>query len=192
MASSCWSIGEICSGITCACLPTLRPLLSRCVPGMGSQSGPSSAKYYYRRSSGHELSNTNQHHHHDNNNAASRRRSAAAEDGSSKGIMYPEDVELQSSVDLSDKEDHDAAATSVRPTPPLPSSPPPADPTGLEPPPPSHQRYGRPVDKFRLGLKSTVRTEIKVGSPGPHSQQSWSGRQRGIEVKRDFIMTESV
>ena len=25
--SSGWSIGEICSGITCACLPTLRPLI---------------------------------------------------------------------------------------------------------------------------------------------------------------------
>lgn len=27
-----WSLGEICAGIVCACLPTLRPLLFRVVP----------------------------------------------------------------------------------------------------------------------------------------------------------------
>lgn len=31
-----WSLGEICAGIVCACLPTLRPLLFRVVPATGS------------------------------------------------------------------------------------------------------------------------------------------------------------
>ncbi|KAJ4415063.1 hypothetical protein N0V82_007579 [Gnomoniopsis sp. IMI 355080] len=32
-----WSLGELCAGITCACLPTLRPLLFRVVsPKLGS------------------------------------------------------------------------------------------------------------------------------------------------------------
>ncbi|KAI1843182.1 hypothetical protein JX265_009922 [Neoarthrinium moseri] len=34
--SSCWSITELCSGITCACLPTLRPLVSRWLPMFAS------------------------------------------------------------------------------------------------------------------------------------------------------------
>ena len=32
-----WSVGELCSGITCACLPTFRPLLSRAFPGLSSR-----------------------------------------------------------------------------------------------------------------------------------------------------------
>ena len=39
VASSCWSISEISSGITCACLPTLRPLLNKFMPLMGSRNG---------------------------------------------------------------------------------------------------------------------------------------------------------
>lgn len=35
--SSAWSIGELCSGITCACLPTLGPFMKAHFPGMGSQ-----------------------------------------------------------------------------------------------------------------------------------------------------------
>lgn len=31
-----WSLGEICAGIVCACLPTLRPLLFRVVPASRS------------------------------------------------------------------------------------------------------------------------------------------------------------
>ncbi|ETS78434.1 hypothetical protein PFICI_10496 [Pestalotiopsis fici W106-1] len=34
--SSCWSITELCSGITCACLPTLRPLVSKWLPVFAS------------------------------------------------------------------------------------------------------------------------------------------------------------
>ncbi|KZL78555.1 integral membrane protein, partial [Colletotrichum tofieldiae] len=32
-----WSIGELCCGLTCACLPTFRPLVSRFVPALSSR-----------------------------------------------------------------------------------------------------------------------------------------------------------
>jgi hypothetical protein len=35
--TSAWSVGELCSGITCACLPTLRPFLKAHFPGLGTQ-----------------------------------------------------------------------------------------------------------------------------------------------------------
>jgi len=46
----------------------------------------------------------------------------------------------------------------------------------------------RSLDKMRLGLNATVKTEIKVGTP-THRAWSQDGYPRGIEVKRDFIMT---
>ncbi|KAK6948368.1 hypothetical protein Daesc_010134 [Daldinia eschscholtzii] len=34
---SSWSITELCSGITCACLPTLRPLVSKWIPALSNR-----------------------------------------------------------------------------------------------------------------------------------------------------------
>ncbi len=156
VASACWSIGELGSGITCACLPTLRPFFSGWLPGMRSQGGPSDNKYYKHSASGRDVSN------------ASRLKSTD-ENGSSRGIIYPEDLELQSD-DGSDKgirvavDRHGGALAGS-----------------------SAPRNGR-MDRLRLGLKPTVHTEIKVGSPGP-KPSSWQSVDRGIEVKRDFTMT---
>ncbi|KAL2132608.1 hypothetical protein VTI74DRAFT_3598 [Chaetomium olivicolor] len=152
VASSCWSIGELCSGITCACLPTLRPLISPCLPGMRSQSEESNNKYY-PRSSGRNMSNGS-------------RLKSSDENASSRGIIYPEDVELQSD----DRSDKGIRVTIDRNR----------EKNGAP------QRYGKTMDKLKLGLKPTVRTEIKVGTP---DQLSWPATERGIEVKRDFIMT---
>lgn len=41
--SSSWSIAELSSGITCACLPTLRPFVSRHFPALGTLAGRSKA-----------------------------------------------------------------------------------------------------------------------------------------------------
>ncbi|KAK6211008.1 integral membrane protein [Colletotrichum tabaci] len=41
--ASLWSIGEISSAVTCACLPTLRPLLTKLFPGLMSRVNLSSA-----------------------------------------------------------------------------------------------------------------------------------------------------
>lgn len=32
-----WSVGELCCGLTCACLPTFRPLVSRFIPALSSR-----------------------------------------------------------------------------------------------------------------------------------------------------------
>lgn len=37
ISTSAWGIGELCSGITCACLPTLRPLLKGHFPALGTR-----------------------------------------------------------------------------------------------------------------------------------------------------------
>jgi hypothetical protein len=49
--SSGWSVGELASALTCACLPTLRPLLAKFFPALGSTygtpSGPSGGSSNY-------------------------------------------------------------------------------------------------------------------------------------------------
>ncbi|KAK2035871.1 hypothetical protein LZ31DRAFT_485437 [Colletotrichum somersetense] len=40
--SSTWSIIELCSGLTCACLPACRPLVSRFIPALGTRSAKTS------------------------------------------------------------------------------------------------------------------------------------------------------
>jgi hypothetical protein len=35
--SAGWSVGELCSGLTCACLPTFRPLLGKWFPGLSTR-----------------------------------------------------------------------------------------------------------------------------------------------------------
>ncbi|KAI5866743.1 hypothetical protein GGS23DRAFT_285424 [Durotheca rogersii] len=42
---SCWSITELCSGVICACLPTLRPLVSRWVPALSNRLHKSARGY---------------------------------------------------------------------------------------------------------------------------------------------------
>ncbi len=49
--SSLWSIGELSSAITCACLPTLRPLLSRYFPSLGTQAARSTGYHQSGRKS---------------------------------------------------------------------------------------------------------------------------------------------
>lgn len=156
VASSCWSIGELCSGITCACLPTLRPLVSKCLPSMRSQSGKSSGKYYQKSSER-------------DGSAASHPK--AGDTNSSRGIIYPQDLELQSD----DRSDKEFPVTRIEQ----------AGPNA------SHQKPSRAVDdKLSLGLNPTVRTEVKVGSPG--AQPSWTAMDRRIEVKTDFVMTKEL
>lgn len=47
---SLWSLGELCSGMTCSCLPCLRPLASRWLPGLSSRYGKG---YYGQRPGSH-------------------------------------------------------------------------------------------------------------------------------------------
>ncbi|KAK4098619.1 hypothetical protein N658DRAFT_431713 [Parathielavia hyrcaniae] len=169
VASSCWSIGEICSGITCACLPTLRPLLSTLIPSMRSQSDRNENKYY-RRASGRDASH-----------GGGSRLKSTDENASSRGIIYPEDVELQSD----DRSDKEIRVTVDR----LQQHPPPPPPAGSAAV--SDHRNGTALSRLQLGLKTTVRTEVKVGSPAletsfPSGDRPGPG---GIAVKRDFMLT---
>lgn len=82
------------------------------------------------------------------------------ETSSSRGIVYPEDIELQGDSD-SDK--------GVRPN----------RTSG-------HQLVGTPYGTGKLGLKPEVRTEIASGLP----RSSMARGNRGIEVKRDVHVTE--
>ncbi|KAI1490413.1 hypothetical protein F5X96DRAFT_636577 [Biscogniauxia mediterranea] len=50
IGGSSWSITELCSGVTCACLPTLRPLASKWMPALSTRLHKSSRGY--RRQSG--------------------------------------------------------------------------------------------------------------------------------------------
>ncbi|KAK4167243.1 hypothetical protein QBC43DRAFT_204141 [Cladorrhinum sp. PSN259] len=158
VASSCWSVGELCSGITCACLPTLRPLVGKVFPSLQSQNS-NTGKYYH--SSSKRNGGTGPH-------RSNRSGTNASQSGSTRSIIYPEDVELQSD-DRSDKEVRVAVA------------PPRRD---------GHDKYGKTLDKIRLGLKPSVTTEIQVGSPISPSAGS-RDKTKGIEVKRDFVMTKS-
>ena len=48
---ACWSVIELNCGIICSSLPILRPLLARCIPGLGS--GLRTNSNYRRNASGH-------------------------------------------------------------------------------------------------------------------------------------------
>ncbi|CAI4213997.1 unnamed protein product [Parascedosporium putredinis] len=50
--SSGWSMGELASGLTCACLPTLRPLIARYAPWMSTQSTPAGSSFRRGSTSG--------------------------------------------------------------------------------------------------------------------------------------------
>ncbi|KAH6853957.1 hypothetical protein B0I37DRAFT_410081 [Chaetomium sp. MPI-CAGE-AT-0009] len=97
VGAACWSIGEVCSGITCACLPTLRPFFASWLPALcttqrgdhsdrGDHSRSSRSQknkyYFFRQSSGRGDS----------------RRPSHGGDASTRGVvMGLEDLELQPS-----------------------------------------------------------------------------------------------
>lgn len=162
VASSCWSVGELASGITCACLPTLRPLLAKVFPSMQSQDSHGSGKYYQHESSGRR-GGTGPH-------KSNRSGTNASQTGSTRSIIYPEDLELQSD----DRSDKEVSAPVV-----------------LPPRATAHDKYGKTIDRVKLGLKPTVTTQIQVGSPVTSSSGERPRDNGAIEVKRDFIMTKS-
>lgn len=51
--TSCWSIGELCCAIICACLPTLRPLVTKMKPQWMTSYARKSRKQTYGDASGH-------------------------------------------------------------------------------------------------------------------------------------------
>lgn len=152
--SSCWSISELCSGIICSCLPTLRPLLIKLVPSMGSRAtAASNGAKYKLQSSGRDGASGN------------ARDLDNVETGSSRGIVYPEDIELRGND--SDEIDEEALGRH-----------------GVA------LKGGSRVPYVPNGLGvSSVRTEIGAGSKS-HRNPYWNrSPERGIEVKRDLVIT---
>ncbi|KAK1833848.1 hypothetical protein QBC39DRAFT_345368 [Podospora conica] len=153
--SSCWSITELCSGIICACLPTLRPLLIKLVPSMGSGStAASNGAKYKLQSSGRDGASGND------------RELKNIETGSSRGIVYPEDIELRGH----DSDEIDGGGLVRDRVVPNGGSRVPYAPNGL-------------------GVNS-VRTEIGAGRTSPRNPYWHRSPERGIEVKRDFVVTK--
>lgn len=155
--SSCWSISELCSGIVCSCLPTLRPLLVKLVPSMGGSSQRS--KYYKQHASGRDGVSGNS-----GTGHSGTGRNKSEETSSSRGIVYPEDIELQGDTD-SEK----GLRSPTTPTDQYSVS------QGIVAPTPN-----------RFGLQPAVHTSIATGTPPPASMRT----DRGIEVKRDFVITK--
>lgn len=98
--------------------------------------------------------------------APSKSKRSRNETGSTRSIIYPEDVELQSD----DRSDKEVRVDRVE----------------------DHAQYGDAVSKLKLGLKPSVTTEIKVGTPGSTSSRPVPSSQwgRGIEVKHDLVVTK--
>ncbi|KAK3330040.1 hypothetical protein B0H66DRAFT_542599 [Apodospora peruviana] len=157
VSSSCWSIAELCSGITCACLPTLRPLLSMVLPSMRTQGTKDSAGYK-QHGSGRDGTGEGR----------SWSKGAELSSASSRAIVYPEDVELQPTESEERAEEHRIG--------------------GL-----THARHDRHIPEMpKLGLNSTVQTEIRVGTPN-YAQGGWSRSEMdGRNVSRGIVVQHEI
>ncbi len=123
------------------------------MPSLGSKND---SKQYNKQSYGRDGVS-------DSNNIKSMK---STETSSSRGIVYPEDVELQAVDSDEDRAMGHSRTRSDEVT-----------------------QAKSPYIPDKLCLKPAVLTEIAVGSPGP--QSTWTRHsERGIEVKRDFVITK--
>lgn len=203
VASSCWSIGELCSGIVCSCLPTLRPLVSGWLPGLrsrvGAGSGGGGDKYNGKGQS--SSSGTG---------AGGRGMGSSNHPrrGSKLVIMYPEDVELratESEERLNQETEGRNGFTKTWIKPPTPPLYPPQKTRGHghghghamgvgmgmgmgmnDSSPTLHSDFGDAV-------RPAVYTEIRAGTPRIAASGGWPASRplelRGIAVKRDVTLT---
>lgn len=196
VASSCWSVSELSSAVTCLCLPTLKPLVQKIVPRLmsstnksgGDSGGPSggvhghSSKGYRKHSEGSSNPSSPS----TDRIRSSQRLSKSAGNVTLSTTMTTEsqdelyiadDIEMSSSsngsMSMERKGSHDlelghGVGVNVYPT----------DVTA--PSTPASARRDN-----LLGLRTTVRTKIGVN---PHQTQT---EQDQIQVTRDVI-TQSV
>jgi hypothetical protein len=130
--------------------------LIKLIPSMGTQNQRSN---YKQHASGRDGVSGTGH--------SGTRRMKSVETSSSRGIVYPEDIELQGDSD-SDKgvRTENSRISRILAEGNL------------------HGRTQSVPDK--LGFQPAVRTEIATGTPLPASMRA----DRGIEVKRDFYITK--
>ncbi|KAM7194056.1 hypothetical protein V8F20_008152 [Naviculisporaceae sp. PSN 640] len=185
--SSCWSISELCSGIVCCCLPTLRPLLSRLVPALQSR-GAASGYVYDAKGQSSSSGGTG-----GGSKGNNKRRSRAA-------VMYPEDVELQA-TESEERLNLDTAQNGFTKTWIKPPSPPLYPPEKVQSPGHGHMmgmglgmgmNDSRPTlhSDFGETIRPRVHTEIRAATP---TRLGSPGRRprplEGIAVQRDVTLT---
>ena len=127
---------------------------------MGSRSGPNSNKYYRQSSSGRDGVNDKK----------------TTDSSSSRGIIYPEDLELQAAESEERVDGGGLGHTRTQ----------------------SRDQYANKNANYpsgHLGLQPTVRTEIKVGTPqSAYGQPGMGWTERTVDgriaVKRDFTLTK--
>ncbi|CAK7230071.1 hypothetical protein SBRCBS47491_007462 [Sporothrix bragantina] len=190
VASSCWSVSELASAVTCLCLPTLKPLVQRVVPHLmgstnaastgptgghsskgyrkhsenidGSASGPSSSKGYRKHSENIDGSASGP----SSSKASSARnnvrlsRSAGTMSTDSQDELYPVDIELAHSLERKGSGVDSVTSYATSPT----SASPPI------------------AQRELLGLRTTVRTKCAV-TPG----QPQMDAGEDIQVTHDVI-----
>jgi hypothetical protein len=189
VGASCWSIGEVCSGITCACLPTLRPCITRCLPGLRTQRGDSDErdlhgsqkkKYYYRHpsSAGGPGGGSGG----GGSGIGDRPRGLGDADASTRGILMGlDDLELQAASNerLDDRSGNGMRATVNHVE---------NHGAGYHGQWPWERAGGSGLSGLsRLGLEPSVQTEIGAGVSRPN--EAWPLADKGIKVKRDIILS---
>ncbi|KAI5921680.1 hypothetical protein F4810DRAFT_712297 [Camillea tinctor] len=177
IGGSSWSITELCSGVTCACLPTLRPLASKWMPALSTRLHKSSRGY--RRQSGSRATDVEMggsKHTRTGSKDSNNLRFMAARRGF--GHPYALGMHLGDSEDTSDgilgiKSSRDGLQSHRV--------------SSLRPPKSAHFATDEACSSMVCDTWPTVTTKIGVStSPGPDSdmnQPSWA-----IRVKRDIMI----
>lgn len=188
VGAACWSIGEVCSGITCVCLPTLRPCITRCLPGLRTQRGDSDErdlhgsqnKHYYRHpsSAGGRSGGGG-----GGEGSGNRPRGLSDAGVSTRGIlMGADDLELQAA---SDERLDDRSGKGMR-----------ANVDHVEGSgagyhgqwPWERTRGGSGLSGLStLGLELSVHTEI--GAEVSRPDEAWPLTDKGIKVRRDIFLS---
>ncbi|EAQ93100.1 hypothetical protein CHGG_01335 [Chaetomium globosum CBS 148.51] len=198
VGASCWSIGEVCSGITCACLPTLRPCFARCLPALRTQRGGGESssggggggqnKNYYRHPSlavaGRDGGDGS------GDGIGGRVRVGGGggdlESASARGIlMGPDDLELLASEERSDDRSGKGMRVTVDRVDSVEDSG-----TGYY-----HGQWpweraagrSRLSGLSRVGLEPSVHTEVGAGVSRP--EEAGPLTDKGIKVRRDVILS---
>ncbi|KAI2469907.1 hypothetical protein F4781DRAFT_442290 [Annulohypoxylon bovei var. microspora] len=176
---SSWSIAELCSGVTCACLPTLRPLVSKWVPSfsdclhkpvMSYRRHSDSLKTAMQRASRHiRLSS----------DASNMLRDAK----SKEKLFYHVDIEARASDSADGSDGSDGLADIMEHRGSLTSH------EGNSPTPPAraHVASHKPMAYYNW-MKSSVTTEISTDSNSKKRGSDQNLSATVIQVQRDVVM----
>lgn len=190
---STWSVTQISAAIICVCLPTLRPVVSKLAPTLLSSRSLTNTKGYQQHSYGRDPPNSRSgpgsHHRH---LESSFGKDSCASNSSRRGVLSAEELELrhmdsdpdgpqelQHQSQQQQQPDRNAVGVAVGGGGERGSR------TDL-----GHARLGSAFDNDeQLGLRSSVKTEVRV-APQP-TWQRMGPNGRGIGIQRDVIIAKS-